>query len=351
MDTQRNSLLRYGATLQDGRYTIIKVLGQGGFGITYQATTKQKMTGNLGEMEVDVPVAIKEFFMKDTCLRDQTNNNVSIPSTGSNEQVDKYRQKFIKEAHNLAQLNHPNIVHVADVFEENNTVYYVMQFLKDGSLRDKLKANGRLTEEDAIRYTTQIAEALQYMHAEKHMCHYDVKPGNILLNGDKAMLICAIDGEVGEGRAGMAQIVLGEPRMVTAGLSSMMSEERMSHIFRAARVASAMEDSSLQDAISEKRKKQRTLYGYSVLVGVWAVALVAFWVAGIANWITSISNLLLVSFYAFMLYILIRDNRRQLKRLKIKENQEMKDKVDYRMAKMFSEIASRMRLNDENDDD
>ena len=52
-----------------------------------------------------------------------------------------------------------------------------------------------------------------------------------------------------------------------------------------------------------------------------------------------------------MLYILIRDNRRQLKRLKIKENQEIKDRVDYRMAKMFNEIASRMHLNDENDDD
>ena len=81
MDTQKNSLLRYGATLQNGRYTIIRVLGQGGFGITYQATTKEKVTGNLGEMEVEVPVAVKEFFMKDTCLRDQTNNNVSIPST------------------------------------------------------------------------------------------------------------------------------------------------------------------------------------------------------------------------------------------------------------------------------
>lgn len=189
MDTQKNNLLRQGAQLQNGRYTIIRVLGQGGFGITYQATTKEKVTGNLGEMEVEVPVAIKEFFMKDTCLRDIVNNNVSIPSTGSTEQVDKYRQKFIKEAHNLASLNHPNIVHVADVFEENSTVYYVMQFLKDGSLRDQLKAQGRLSEEDAVRYTTQIAQALQYMHSEKHMCHYDVKPGNILLNGDRAMLI------------------------------------------------------------------------------------------------------------------------------------------------------------------
>ena len=187
--TEKNATLHQGSILQNGRYTIVRVLGQGGFGITYQATTKEKVTGNLGEMEVEVPVAIKEFFMKDTCLRDSYNNNVSIPSTGSVDQVDKYRQKFIKEAHNLAQLNHPNIVHVADVFEENNTVYYVMQYLRDGSLRGKLRTLGRIPEEDAVRYTLQIAHALDYMHREKHMCHYDVKPGNILLNGDKAMLI------------------------------------------------------------------------------------------------------------------------------------------------------------------
>lgn len=187
--TEKNATLHQGSILQNGRYTIVRVLGQGGFGITYQATTKEKVTGNLGEMEVEVPVAIKEFFMKDTCLRDSYNNNVSIPSTGSIDQVDKYRQKFIKEAHNLAQLNHPNIVHVADVFEENNTVYYVMQYLRDGSLRGKLRTLGRIPEEDAVRYTLQIAHALDYMHREKHMCHYDVKPGNILLNGDKAMLI------------------------------------------------------------------------------------------------------------------------------------------------------------------
>lgn len=187
--TEKNATLHQGSVLQNGRYTIVRVLGQGGFGITYQATTKEKVTGNLGEMEVEVPVAIKEFFMKDTCLRDSYNNNVSIPSTGSVDQVDKYRQKFIKEAHNLAQLNHPNIVHVADVFEENNTVYYVMQYLRDGSLRGKLRTQGRLPEEDAVRYTLEIAHALDYMHTEKHMCHYDVKPGNILLNNDKAMLI------------------------------------------------------------------------------------------------------------------------------------------------------------------
>ena len=189
MNIDKSTTLQTGAKLQNGRYTIVKVLGQGGFGITYQATTKEAVTGNLGKMEVEVPVAIKEFFMKETCLRNQETANISIPSTGSAEQVDKYRQKFIKEAHNLASLNHPNIVHVADVFEENNTVYYVMQFLKNGSLREQLREKGPLSEAEALKYTIQVGEALEYMHNEKHMCHYDVKPGNILLNGDKAMLI------------------------------------------------------------------------------------------------------------------------------------------------------------------
>ena len=189
MESENNNIaLKMGATLQDGRYTIGKVLGKGGFGITYQAVTRQKLAGNLGGMEVDVPVAIKEFFMKDTCIR-ESDDSVSIPSTGSTAQVEKYRQKFVKEAQNLSQLDHPNIVHVAEVFEENNTVYYVMEFLRDGSLREYVKTHGPLDEKDALKYTIDIGKALDYMHSTKHMCHYDVKPGNILLNSGKAMLI------------------------------------------------------------------------------------------------------------------------------------------------------------------
>ena len=111
--------LQPNTTLQGGKYRIERVLGQGGFGITYLAE----------QVSLGRKVAIKEFFMKDFCLREDVTNLVSIPSTGSSRQVEMYRKKFVKEAHNLARLNHPNIISVIEVFEENSTVYYAMPYL------------------------------------------------------------------------------------------------------------------------------------------------------------------------------------------------------------------------------
>lgn len=102
--------LKSGSLLQGGKYKIEKVLGQGGFGITYQAITQVEVKGPLGVIRTEVSVAIKEFFMKDLCNRDEHTSQVSVPSSGSIQQVDNYRKKFRKEAQNLSKLNHPNIV-------------------------------------------------------------------------------------------------------------------------------------------------------------------------------------------------------------------------------------------------
>ena len=170
--------LQPNTTLQGGKYRIERVLGQGGFGITYLAT----------QLSLQRQVAIKEFFMKDFCSRDEATQTMSTPSTGSRSLVEQYRKKFIKEARNLARLNHPHIISVIDVFEENDTVYYVMPYLSGGSLQDYVKAQGALSEQEAMKYVKQIASALKYMHEEEHICHYDVKPANILLD-DKG---CAV---------------------------------------------------------------------------------------------------------------------------------------------------------------
>lgn len=77
-----------------------------------------------------------------------------------------------------------------DIFEENDTVYYVMPYLTGGSLEDYVKKHGTLSESESMKYVRQIASALKYMHEEQHICHYDVKPANILLdNKGNAVLI------------------------------------------------------------------------------------------------------------------------------------------------------------------
>lgn len=171
--------LHPGDNLQGGKYRIEKVLGQGGFGITYLA-----IQGGL-----ERTVAIKEFFMREACCRASDSRGVTLGTEGNRETVDRYRQKFLKEARSIARLNHPHIVRIIDVFEENGTAYYVMEYVAGGSLSDRVGCQGALSEPEATRYIRQVADALTYIHTQR-MTHLDVKPANIMLTDkDEVVLI------------------------------------------------------------------------------------------------------------------------------------------------------------------
>lgn len=172
-------ILSAGTLLQQGKYKIVGRLGQGSFGITYLAAAKIKMTGALGEMETEIHVAVKEFFMSDINSRSHDGTGVE----GSSGTVfTNYRRKFRKEAENLARLSHDNIVHVIDVFDENNTTYYVMQYVDGGSLDDYIASRGRLSEDETFAILRDVGAALSYMHRHK-MLHLDLKPKNIMRRG------------------------------------------------------------------------------------------------------------------------------------------------------------------------
>ena len=173
--------LTAGTLLQGGKYKIEKVLGQGGFGITYLASQKMSIEGPIGQIETEIKLAIKEFFMKDICNRNENSTIVSVPSVGSKQLAERFKQKFIKEAWNISKLKHPHIIKVVDVFEENDTAYYVMEFHNGGSLNSHIKKNGLFSEAEATQYILQIASALDYIH-KQNMNHLDVKPDNVLLN-------------------------------------------------------------------------------------------------------------------------------------------------------------------------
>lgn len=165
--------LKTNAVLQNGKYRIEGVLGQGGFGITYLAF----------QVALNRKVTIKEFFMKELCNRDEQTLQVSVPSMGSVDTVARFRAKFVKEAQTIAALNNPHIIHIHDIFEENGTAYYVMDYLSGGSLSDLVQRDGVLAEATALGYIRQVADALSYIHA-RNINHLDIKPSNVLIDGN-----------------------------------------------------------------------------------------------------------------------------------------------------------------------
>jgi serine/threonine protein kinase len=165
--------------LQGGKYLVDSLIGAGGFGNTYLAI----------QVALGRKVAIKEFFMKDYCDRDESTSQIIIPTESSRQIVEKYKQKFLKEAQMIASLKNEHIIQIYDIFEENNTAYYVMEYIDGGSLKDKVEHNGPMSECTSMTYIRQIAEALTYLH-KHNILHLDIKPANILVDrGNRAILI------------------------------------------------------------------------------------------------------------------------------------------------------------------
>lgn len=182
--------LRKNHPLQGGKYRIIEKIGQGGFAITYKANWSTEVTGPMGKIATDITVAIKEFFFADYCSRDTDTSQIAISSPTGNQIFGKFKEKLKKEAAILSRLRHPNIVSVLDIFEENNTVYMVMEYVSGGSLKDVIRKNGKLDEPTTLRYASQLCDAVAEIH-RNNVLHLDIKPGNILINPDDK--VCLID--------------------------------------------------------------------------------------------------------------------------------------------------------------
>lgn len=158
-------------------YRIERVLGQGSFGITYVANVRLK--GRLGAIESTAMVAIKEFFLRDVSSR----NGLRVFSVSDSTLCSDYRRDFLREAQNLSRLDNDHIVKVLETIEENDTVYYVMEYLSGGNLDQHILSHGKLSCREALDIAIQIGEALKCMHAQ-HMLHLDLKPLNVMRGED-----------------------------------------------------------------------------------------------------------------------------------------------------------------------
>lgn len=152
-------------------YKIERVLGEGGFGMTYLAH----------DVNLDKLVAIKEYLPGDMCRR--KDDNTIAPNTSSMEDFETGLNRFIREARTLAKFEHQNIVKVANVFEENNTAYMAMAYEKGKDLKDLLNPRKTLDEDHLLSIILPILEGLEYVH-DSGFIHRDIKPGNIMIRQD-----------------------------------------------------------------------------------------------------------------------------------------------------------------------
>lgn len=160
-------------TVLKEQYLVGRVLGQGGFGITY-----------LGwDMYLDIPVAIKEYYPTGVVMRENSQAlTVSCGSGGMGERFQENRKRFLREAKALARFaNVPQIVQVSNYFLANNTAYIVMEYVEGITLKQHVKnRGGRLSVQETFALLRPVIEALGKVH-ETGLVHRDISPDNIML--------------------------------------------------------------------------------------------------------------------------------------------------------------------------
>ena len=155
--------------LMHGQYTIEAFLAAGGFGITYLARDSLKRR-----------VVVKECFPGNFCRRQ--NASVMPRSRAHQSELSSIVRLFSQEAMSLAKANHPNIVGVHQVFEENNTAYMALDFVQGRDLLEILKEDPESLKPDVVEgYLEKVLGAIQHIH-DLGMLHRDISPDNIIIN-------------------------------------------------------------------------------------------------------------------------------------------------------------------------
>lgn len=180
-------VLPTGWLLRDGEFQIDYALGCGGFGITYLAT----------DTRLHRQVAIKEFIKMDLAQRNERTGTVTYSEYDA-PVVERGLESFRKEGRTLAGIEHPNIVRVHGLFNENNTAYLIMELLDGGSLQSQMPIVGRtedgqkirkaLSEPDIRRIMAGLVDALATLH-ERGVYHLDIKPANVMLRSNGAPVL------------------------------------------------------------------------------------------------------------------------------------------------------------------
>ena len=190
--------LEIGAVIGD-KYEVERVLGQGGFCITYLAL----------DTVLDHRVAIKELFVDGNTRRD---GNV-IPPQGMD--FAQTKQKFLEEAQTVQRFNNDGIVRVYGVFEGNQTAYMVMEALNSNTLTADVMKNGAFPPKKVLKLARQLCAALEIVHKAK-LLQRDIKPDNVFLTSDGRVVLIDFGSARGFAKGQVKRLT----RLITPGYAA-----------------------------------------------------------------------------------------------------------------------------------
>ena len=190
-----------GHALQQGKFTVGRVLGEGGFGITYKGAHR-----DLGR-----PVAIKEYFPPHA---QRVGTAISV-SASLQAAFARERVSMLQEAQLLFGLRDPGIVQVYDAFQENGTAYIVMEYLEGRTLEERIRQAGRIPADEVQRLAQALGQALEAVHAQR-LLHRDIKPANIMLTPEGRIVLI----DFGSARAFQRNLTQRHTRIMTPGYAA-----------------------------------------------------------------------------------------------------------------------------------
>lgn len=165
-------------TVIGARYQIGKVIGEGGFGITYIGY----------DTRLNIPVAIKEYYPKGYAQRSVSVSPQVAVTVGERGAIyEKGKERFLNEARVIAKfIGEPGIVNVTDYFEENNTAYIVMEYLNGITLKDYIEQYGSIPADTIFHLMSPVIRSLSLIH-KQGLIHRDISPDNIMLMPDGSL--------------------------------------------------------------------------------------------------------------------------------------------------------------------
>ena len=184
----------------NNKYRIKKVLGQGGFGITYLAE----------DTLLDKDVCVKELFISGNSTRGA--DMTVLTQSMKDFTFADFKERFIQEAKQLARFNHNNIVRVIEFFEANNTAYVLMEYVDGQTLKEKVAFGGPLSADAAQKIIESILDAVEAVH-KAGMLHRDIKPDNLIIGNDGRVVLI----DFGSARAYSDDKTIAQTALVSPG--------------------------------------------------------------------------------------------------------------------------------------